>query len=76
MRASGDSPEVFKQSSIGPTRSAIFVHLVPVFSFILATLILGEELQPVKILTTVLIIAGVCICQLTGNGKEEQTNGK
>ncbi len=61
---------------IGPTRSAIFVNLVPVFSFILATLILGEELQPVKILTTVLIIAGVCICQLTGNGKEEQMNGK
>lgn len=51
---------------IGPTRSSIFVNLVPVFSFILATLILGEELQPVKLLTTLLIIAGVCICQLSG----------
>lgn len=58
---------------IGPTRCAIFVNLVPVFSFILATLMLGEELMPVKILTTIIIIIGVCICQLTGSkaaGKE------
>lgn len=56
---------------IGPARSSVFINLVPVFSFILATLILGEELQPVKILTAVLIIAGVCICQLAGNTKKE-----
>lgn len=55
---------------IGPTRCSIFVNLVPVFSFILATLMLGEELQPVKILTTVIIIAGVCICQMAGNRSE------
>lgn len=55
---------------IGPTRCSIFVNLVPVFSFILATLMLGEELQPVKILTTVIIIAGVCICQAAGNRSE------
>ena len=54
---------------IGPTRSSIFVNLVPVFSFILATLILGETLQPVKLVTTLLIIAGVCICQLSGKEK-------
>lgn len=51
---------------IGPARCAIFVNLVPVFSFILATLMLGEELQPVKILTTIVIIVGVCLCQLAG----------
>lgn len=51
---------------IGPTRCAVFVNLVPVFSFILATLILGEELQPVKIFTTIVIIIGVCICQAAG----------
>lgn len=56
---------------IGPARASVFINLVPVFSFILATLILGEELQPVKILTAVLIIAGVCICQLAGNTKKE-----
>ena len=55
---------------IGPTRCAIFVNLVPVFSFILATLMLGEELQPIKILTTVIIIAGVCICQAAGSRSE------
>lgn len=56
---------------IGPSRTSIFINLVPVFSMILAVLILGETLQPVKLLTAVLIIAGVCICQLSGSkGKE------
>ncbi|WP_369907421.1 DMT family transporter [Emergencia timonensis] len=55
---------------IGPARASVFINLVPIFSFVLATLILGETLQPVKILTAALIIAGVCICQLSGNTKE------
>lgn len=52
---------------IGPSRTSIFINLVPVFSMILAVLILGETLQPVKLFTAVLIIAGVCICQLSGS---------
>lgn len=48
---------------IGPSRASIFVNLVPVFSIILAVLILGEALEPVKLLTAALIIAGVYICQ-------------
>ena len=48
---------------IGPSRASIFVNLVPVFSIILAVLILGEALESVKLLTTALIIAGVYICQ-------------
>lgn len=56
---------------IGPSRTSIFINLVPVFSMILAVLILGEVLEPVKLLTAVLIIAGVCICQLSGSkGKD------
>lgn len=50
---------------IGATRTSIFVNLVPVFSIILAVLILKEELVPIKLVTALLIIAGVCICQLT-----------
>lgn len=48
---------------IGPSRTSIFINLVPVFSIVLAVCILGEELVPVKILTAILIITGVYICQ-------------
>ena len=53
---------------IGASKSSIFVNLVPVFSIILSVTILGEELMPVKIFTSLLIIAGVCICPLAGGG--------
>jgi len=48
---------------IGPSRASIFVNLVPVFSIVMAVAILGEALEPVKLLTAALIIAGVYICQ-------------
>lgn len=48
---------------IGPSKASIFVNLVPVFSIILAVLILGEDVEPVKLLTAAIIIAGVYICQ-------------
>lgn len=48
---------------IGPSKASIFVNLVPLFSIILAVLLLGENLEPVKLLTAVLIVAGVFICQ-------------
>ncbi len=57
---------------IGPARTSIFINLVPVFSAVLAVLILHEALQPIKILTTVIIIAGVCICQTAGNRSESK----
>ena len=57
--------------AIGPARTSVFINLVPVFSSILAVVILGETLQPVKICTALLIIAGVCICQLAGNRGEK-----
>lgn len=55
---------------IGPSRTSIFINLVPVFSMILAVLILGETLEPVKLLTAGLIIAGVCICQLSADHRK------
>ena len=57
---------------IGASKSSIFVNLVPVFSIILSVTILGEELMPDKIFTSLLIIAGVCICQLAGGGSREK----
>lgn len=52
---------------IGASKSSVFINLVPVFSIILSVIILGEELLPVKIFTSFLIITGVCICQFSGS---------
>ncbi|MDD3169830.1 MAG: DMT family transporter [Eubacteriales bacterium] len=48
---------------IGPSKASVFVNLVPVFSILLAVMILGEALEPIKLVTAALIIAGVTICQ-------------
>lgn len=48
---------------IGPGRSSIFINLVPLFSIVLAVLLLDEELEPIKLLTALLIITGVIITQ-------------
>lgn len=51
---------------IGPSKASVFVNLVPVFAIVLAVMILGEALEPVKLVTAALIIAGVTICQRSG----------
>lgn len=48
---------------LGPSKTSIFINLVPIFSIVLSVLILGEELQPIKLLTAALIIFGVYLCQ-------------
>jgi len=48
---------------IGPSKTSIFINLVPIFSIILSVTILKESLSVVKIFTTLLIITGVYICQ-------------
>lgn len=49
--------------AIGPSKTSIFINLVPVFSIILSVIILGETATIIKLFTTLLIIAGVYICQ-------------
>lgn len=48
---------------IGPSRTSVFINLVPVFSILLSVLILKEALEPIKLVTAAMIIAGVFICQ-------------
>lgn len=48
---------------IGPSKAAIFVNLVPLFSILLAVSLLGEQLEPIKLMTAGVIIFGVVICQ-------------
>jgi len=44
---------------IGASRTNIFINLVPVFSIILATLILHEEISGLKLISAGIIISGV-----------------
>lgn len=48
---------------IGPSRTSIFINLVPIFSIILSLIILKESVSTIKLLTALLIITGVYICQ-------------
>lgn len=44
---------------IGPNRAGAFLHLIPLYSAILGTLLLGEELFPFHVIGFVLILTGV-----------------
>lgn len=46
---------------IGPSRTMAFVNLVPVFSMVMASLILDESITAIKIAAVLVIIAGVSI---------------
>ena len=48
---------------IGPSKSSIFINLLPIFSIVLSVTILKENISVVKLLTALLIITGVYICQ-------------
>jgi len=48
---------------IGPSKTSIFINLVPIFSAFLSVIILRENLVPIKILMGFLIILGVYITQ-------------
>ena len=47
------------QEQIGPSRAAIFLHLIPIYGALLATAILGESLHLFHIAGFVLILTGV-----------------
>ncbi|KRQ86760.1 putative inner membrane transporter YhbE [Caloramator mitchellensis] len=49
---------------IGPSKTSIFVNLVPIFSIILSILILNETISWVKLSFALLIISGVYITQI------------
>lgn len=48
---------------LGPSKTSIFINLVPIFSIILSSIILHETITLVKIFAAILIITGVYICQ-------------
>lgn len=52
--------------TIGPTRSAIFMYLTPVFASVLATVFLGESLGLFHVVGALLILAGLLLATRTG----------
>ena len=48
-------------SIIGSNRSGIFLHLIPIFSTIMAILIFGEKFMIFHLIGAVLIIAGIIL---------------
>lgn len=58
-------------TKIGSARTSIFVNLMPFFSMIASVLLIGEDLEIVKVLTAFVIVAGVIICQKYGRNPDE-----
>jgi drug/metabolite transporter (DMT)-like permease len=50
---------------IGPGRAGIFMNLVPVFSAILAVVLLGEPFMMFHLVALVLVISGILLAQLS-----------
>src|ERR1700722_376983 len=56
-----------------PTRAIVASCLEPVFSFLLAALLLGEVLRPIQVLGIVLVLVAILIVQLPGRGQDAGT---
>jgi drug/metabolite transporter, DME family len=56
-----------------PTRAIIASCLEPVFSIVLAALLLGEGLRPIQTLGIVLVLAAIVIVQLPGRSGAEES---
>lgn len=63
--------QFFAITKIGSARTSIFVNLMPFFSMMASVILIGEELEAVKVLTTFIIVAGVVICQKYGRKSDE-----
>lgn len=53
---------------IGASRAGIFINLVPVFSLLLARLILGESIKPIVLAGGILVLAGVSLANYHRSG--------
>jgi len=57
-----------------PTRAIIASCLEPVFSILLAAVLLGEGVRPVQTVGIVLVLSAIVIVQLPGGGSTDQVN--
>ncbi|MEG1255395.1 DMT family transporter [Clostridium sp.] len=54
---------------IGPTKTSLYINLVPVFSMILAFFMLGESISVIKILAGLLVVIGIYVNIISKNVK-------
>ena len=59
-------------AEVGPTRSGLFIHLMPVFGTLLAILFLGESFHSYHAAGFALILAGIVIGSLAGKDPARQ----
>ncbi|WP_243444960.1 DMT family transporter [Romboutsia maritimum] len=57
--------------NIGPSKTNMYINLVPVFSMILATIILGESVNFIKILAAICIISAILISNIQIKKKDQ-----
>lgn len=55
---------------VGANRTGIFMHLIPVFSIIMAVLFLEERLRPYHLLGMLLIFSGIALTTMGGKSRE------
>ena len=53
----------FSLTKIDASRAAVFINLIPIFSVILAYLLLGELLNTIQIFASIIILTGVIIAE-------------
>jgi drug/metabolite transporter (DMT)-like permease len=47
--------------ALGPARTGMFMHLMPIFSTGLAVIVLGEKIMPYHVLGILLIVCGITL---------------
>ena len=55
----------FALTKIEASKAAMFINLIPIFTLVLAFLILGEELSPAELIASLTILSGVILSQIS-----------
>jgi len=62
-------------SKVPASQASAFINLIPVFTVIMGSMILGERFTPVQYLASAIVIAGVFLSQDWSNGKDTAASG-
>jgi drug/metabolite transporter (DMT)-like permease len=61
---------------IGPTRTALFINFIPIFTVVLSFLMLGEPVTKSLVMGTLLVVVGVYLTNKTKNNKNPEELSK
>ncbi|MBL4573782.1 MAG: DMT family transporter, partial [Gammaproteobacteria bacterium] len=63
----------YAQSEIDASKAAAFINLIPLFTLLLAFLILGENLSSTQLVACAIILLGVFITQMKYKKRKSRT---